>query len=148
MRKSVTAAVSAVAISIPVGNAVAAVTRSTAAKVTPKKKVVTIKKTVSGPQASANRWGYVQVTLIVRKTTTTTGAKKTIARKITSVTVPVYPNHTDRSVFINQQALPMLEQEVLSAQFTGGVQMISGASDSSYAFIQSLQSALMAAQKA
>jgi len=63
------------------------------------------------------------------------------------VTVPVYPNHTDRSVFINQQALPMLEQEVLSAQFTGGVSMISGASNSSYAFIQSLQAAILQAQK-
>ena len=61
--------------------------------------------------------------------------------------MPVYPNHTDRSVFINQQALPMLEQEALAAQFTGGINMISGASDSSDAFIQSLQSALLAAKK-
>ena len=68
-------------------------------------------------------------------------------RKITAVNVPVYPNHTDRSVFINQQAIPMLVQETLSAQFTGGINMISGASDSSSAFIQSLQSALLAAHK-
>jgi uncharacterized protein with FMN-binding domain len=61
--------------------------------------------------------------------------------------VPIYPNHTDRSVFINQQALPMLEQEVLSAQFTGGINMISGASDSSNAFIQSLQAAIVQAKR-
>ena len=87
------------------------------------------------------------MTLVVKKTTTTVGTKKTVKRKITGVRVPVYPNHTDRSVFINQQALPMLEQEVLQAQFTGNIQMISGASNTSDAFIQSLQGALTAAQK-
>ncbi len=61
--------------------------------------------------------------------------------------MPVYPNHTDRSVFINQQALPMLVQEVLHAQFNPNVSMISGASDTSYAFIQSLQAALVSAKK-
>jgi uncharacterized protein with FMN-binding domain len=147
MRKSLTAAVSAVAIALPAGNAVAAATRSTTAKVTPKKKVVTMTKTVNGAQVEVDRWGLIQVTLVVRKTTTTVGRKKTAVRKIASVKVPIYPNHTDRSVFINQQALPMLEQEVLSAQFTGGIQMISGASDTSDAFIQSLQSALLSAKK-
>jgi len=87
------------------------------------------------------------VTLVVKKTTTIVGKKKTVVRKITSVTVPVYPDHTDRSVFINQQAIPMLEQEALAAQFTGGINMISGASNSSDAFIQSLQSALLGAQQ-
>jgi uncharacterized protein with FMN-binding domain len=146
MRKTIAATLGAAALVLPVGNAVAAATRSTA-KVTPKKKVVTVKKTVSGQQAEADRWGALQVTLVVKKTTTTVGKKKTVTRRITSVTVPVYPNHTDRSVFINQQALPMLEQEALAAQFTGGINMISGASDSSDAFIQSLQSALLAAKK-
>jgi uncharacterized protein with FMN-binding domain len=61
--------------------------------------------------------------------------------------VPVYPNHTDRSVFINQQALPLLVQETLTAQFTGGVSMISGASNTSDAFITSLQGAIAAAQQ-
>ncbi len=147
MHKNITAAVSAVAIVLPAGNAVAAATRSTETKVAPKKKVVTLTKTVSGPQVQANQWGALQVTLVVKKTTTSVGTKKTVVRKIASVSVPVYPNHTNRSVFINQQAIPMLEQEVLTAQFTGGINMISGASDSSGAFIQSLQSALLAAQR-
>jgi uncharacterized protein with FMN-binding domain len=148
MRKTtITAAVSTLALALPVGNAVAAATRPATTKVTPKKRVVTTKKTVSGSQAQADRWGPLQVTLVVKKTTTTVGTKKTVTRKITSVHVPIYPNHTDRSVFINQQALPMLEQEALTAQFTGGVNMISGASNSSDAFIQSLQSALLAAKK-
>jgi uncharacterized protein with FMN-binding domain len=146
MRKTITATVSALALTLPAASAVAA-TRPTAAAATPKKKVVTVKKTVTGPQAQADRWGSVEVTLVVRKTTTTVGTKKTVARKIVAVNVPIYPNHTDRSVFINQQALPMLVQETLAAQFTGGINMISGASNSSDAFIQSLQSALAAAKK-
>ena len=136
----------AVTIAVPVGNAIAA-SKPTLAAVTPKKKVVTLTKTVSGQAYEADRWGPLQVTLVVKKTTTTVGTKKTVARKITAVRVPVSPNHTDRSVFINQQALPMLEQEALQAQFTGGIQMISGASNSSDAFIQSLQGALAAAHK-
>jgi uncharacterized protein with FMN-binding domain len=146
MRKQLAAVASTATIAIPVGNAIAA-SKPTLATVTPKKKVVTLTKTVSGTAYEADRWGPLQVTVVVKKTTTTVGKKKTITRKITSVRVPVYPNHTDRSVFINQQALPMLEQEALSAQFTGNVQMISGASDTSDAFIQSLQGALSAAHK-
>jgi uncharacterized protein with FMN-binding domain len=146
MHKRTAAVASVATIAFPVGNAIAAA-RPTLATVTPKKKVVTVTKTVSGQAYEADRWGPLRVTLVVKKTTTTVGTKKTIARKITSVRVPVSPNHTDRSVFINQQALPMLEQEALHAQFTGSIQMISGASDSSDAFIQSLQGALSAAHK-
>jgi len=112
---------------------------------TPKKVVTT--KTVSGPQAVADRWGYVQVTLIVKKTTTTVGKHKKVTRRITSVNVPVYPDHTDRSVFINQQALPYLTQEVLQAQFNPNIDMVGGATATSFAFEQSLQGALLQAQK-
>jgi len=88
------------------------------------------------------------VTIVVKKTTTTVGLRKTVARKITKVTVPVYPNHTDRSVYINQQALPLLIQETLQLQFQmSRFQLVSGATDSSYGFAYSLQSALLAAQK-
>ena len=136
MRKAVTAVVTAVAMGIPVANAAAAA-----------KKVITVTKSVTGPQAQASRWGYIQVTLDVRKTTTFLGTKKTVARKITAVKVPVYPNHTDRSVYINGQALPWLRQETLAAQFKGNVQLISGATDTSYAFQRSLQAALLTAEK-
>ena len=136
MRKAITAVVTAVAIGIPVADAAAAA-----------RKVVTVTKTVTGPQARADRWGNVQVTLVVKKTTTTVGTKKTVVRKITGVRVPVYPNHTDRSVYINQQALPYLVQETLAAQFKGNVQLISGATNTSDAFRQSLQAALIAAKK-
>ena len=136
MRKAVTAVVTAVAMGIPVANAAAAA-----------KKVITVTKSVTGPQAQASRWGYIQVTLVVRQTTTFVGTKKTVARKITAVRVPVYPNHTDRSVYINGQALPWLKQETLAAQFKGNVQLISGATDTSSAFQRSLQAALITAEK-
>src|SRR4051812_18788930 len=115
---------------------------------TPKKKVVTTTRTIQGPSAQVDRWGEVQVTLVVKKTTTTVSTKKTVARKITGVKVPVYPNHTDRSVFINQQALPMLVRETLSAQFDiSKIDVIGGATDTSYGFGQSLQAALLQAKK-
>jgi uncharacterized protein with FMN-binding domain len=137
MRKSITALLASLAIAVPVANA-AAVT---------KKKVVTLTKTVTGTQVETDRWGLIQVALVVKKTTTTVGKKKTVTRKITSVKVPMYPNHTDRSVFINQQALPILVQETLTAQFTGSINMVSGATDTSDSFTQSLQAALLAAKK-
>jgi uncharacterized protein with FMN-binding domain len=136
MRRALTAVFSAVAIGIPVADATAAT-----------KSVVTVTKRVTGPQAPADRWGYIQVTLVVKKTTTTVGTKRTVKRKITGVAVPVYPNHTDRSVYINQQALPWLKQETLAAQFKGNIQLISGATNTSDAFVQSLQAALIAAKK-
>ena len=48
-----------------------------------------------------------------------------------------------------QQAIPMLVQETLSAQFNiSKINVIGGATDTSYGFGQSLQSALLAAKKA
>ena len=145
MRKLVTVAVCVVALAIPVADAAAALQAKVV--VPKKKKVVTVMKSVDGQPAQADRWGEVQVTLVVKKTTTTVGKKKTVTRKITAVRVPLYPNHTDRSVFINQQALPMLMQEVLQAQLNPNIDMISGATATSFAFAQSLQAAILEAKK-
>ena len=60
--------------------------------------------------------------------------------------MPVYPNHTDRSIFINQQALPILIQETIQAQLAGTIDMVSGATDTSDGFEQSLQSAILKAK--
>ena len=119
-QKLVTAGIGATALAVPTSSAFAAA----------QTKVVVTRK-VTGLSASAGQWGYVQVTLTVRKTTTTVGTKKTITRKIIKVGVPVYPNHTDRSVYINRQALPWLKQETLAAQFKGNIQLISGATNTS-----------------
>jgi uncharacterized protein with FMN-binding domain len=134
-QKLVTASLGTAALAVPTGSALAAA----------QTKVIVTRK-VTGTPAQADRWGNIQVTLMVRKTTTTVGTKKTITRKIIKVGVPVYPNHTDRSVYINQTALPYLIQETLRAQ-NANIQMISGASDSSNAFIQSLQAALVLEKK-
>ena len=135
LQRIVTATVGAAVLAAPAGGAFAAV---------PKKVVVT--RNVSGPPAQADRWGYVQVTLMVKKTTTTVGKKKKVTRQIVRISIPQYPNHTDRSVYINQTALPYLIQETLQAQ-SANIQMISGASNSSYAYIQSLQAALVLERK-
>ena len=61
--------------------------------------------------------------------------------KLTNIQFLQWPNDRMRSVMINQQALPMLTQEAIQAQ-SANVNMISGATDSSMGFMQSLQSAL------
>ena len=101
-------------------------------------------KRVTGPQAQADRWGFVEVSLVVKKTTS--GSK--VTRKITGITVPVYPDHTGRSQFISEQALPVLISEALKAQMhPANVQMLSGATFTSEAFEQSLQAAVLKAKK-
>lgn len=144
MRKSILLVLSTVALTVPSVNAWAA-SRQILSTTTVKKKVVVATKSFTGTAGQADRWGNVQVTIVVRKTTTTVGTKKTVARKITKVTVPVYPNHTDRSVYINQQALPYLVQETLKAQ-SSKIYAVSGATDTSYAFAQSLQAAIVHAK--
>lgn len=52
-----------------------------------------------------------------------------------------YPNDRDNSIRINTQAMPYLQQEAIQAQ-SAQVDIISGATDSSRAFIQSLSDAL------
>lgn len=134
MRTQLAAGLSVCALAVPVANAVAA-TRATS-KTTAKKTIATRK--VSGTAAQANRWGTVQVTVTARITTAANG-KKTI--KYTDLGGS-YSYHTDRSQFIMSQSLPMLRQEFLSAQ-SSNIQMVSGATNTSQAFEQSLQSALL-----
>jgi uncharacterized protein with FMN-binding domain len=145
LRRALTASLSALAIAIPYAGPAVAATK-------PKPKVVTKKSTVTktytGPAGTADRWGTVTVTLTVAKTTTvtkTTVGKKTttktkVANRITNVS-SAYEVHTDRSQFIMEQALPMLKQEVLQAQ-SANVSLISHATDTSDAFVESLQGAL------
>lgn len=61
--------------------------------------------------------------------------------QITNVQFLQYPNDRSRSIEINQQADPMLAKEAIQTQ-SANVDIVSGATDSSQAFIQSLQSAL------
>jgi uncharacterized protein with FMN-binding domain len=144
MRRAIAASIGALALGVSNAGAWAAVATHTAAA---KVKLVTATKSFTGAYGSAGRWGDLEVTIVVKKTTTTnlTTKKKTVKRKITSVSVPVYPNHTNRSIYINQQALPLLVQETIQAQ-SASVDMISRATDTSDAFQQSLQSAVLKAK--
>ena len=61
--------------------------------------------------------------------------------KISNVKFLQYPNSHPASVYINQQVMPYLKQEAIRAQ-NANVQIISGATFTSQAFIQSLSNAL------
>lgn len=80
-------------------------------------------------QAVDTRYGAVQVKISVS------------GGKITAVDVPQYPNESGRDAEINQQAVPQLVSETLSAQ-SAQIDMVSGATYTSDGYAQSLQSAL------
>ena len=75
------------------------------------------------------QWGYVQVKAVVSQ------------GKIASVQFVQYPNDRSRSQYINSIADPELISEAIQAQ-GAQVDIITGATDSSVAFIQSLTNAL------
>jgi uncharacterized protein with FMN-binding domain len=56
-----------------------------------------------------------------------------------------YPNHRNRSVEINDYAIPELIQEAIQAQ-SAEVDLVSGATDTSRAYLKSLETALQQAQ--
>ncbi len=88
--------------------------------------------TYTGVSANAH-WGNIQV-------------QATIADgKITNVQFLQYPSDRSRSLMINRQATPWLAQEAIQAQ-SANVRIISGATDSSRGFVQSLSSALSKAK--
>ena len=118
----------------------AAASAATTAKAAPKK-VIVANKSFTGATAQADRWGNVQVTILVRKTTTIAGGKTTVKRQITSIKVPVYPDHTNRSVYISNNSLPTLIQEAVKAQ-SAHIYIVSGATYTSDAFAYSLQAAI------
>lgn len=88
--------------------------------------------TYTGNIADA-QWGYVQV-----QTTIKSG-------KITDVKFLQYPNDRNRSIEINSYADPQLVNEAIQTQ-SANVDVVTGATDSSEAFIQSLTDALSQAK--
>jgi uncharacterized protein with FMN-binding domain len=65
--------------------------------------------------------------------------------QISDVQFLQYPNDRRTSIMINTQAMPMLRSEAIAAQ-SANVDIISGATDSSQAFVESLGSALAQAK--
>ena len=108
------------------------------------KKVVT-NVTVNGSVVRCHQWGFMEVQLKVVKTEVTGAGKPVVSIKITSVSWPVYPTHTPRSIYINQQALPLLQGETMQLQASAGAKLIniSGASQTTTAWKTSLQAALL-----
>ena len=79
------------------------------------------------------QWGNLQVKAIIQN------------GKITDVQFLQYPNDRNRSIEINNYADPQLASEAIQAQ-SAQVNVITGATDSSDAFIQSLSDALAQAK--
>jgi uncharacterized protein with FMN-binding domain len=79
------------------------------------------------------QWGVVQVKAVIKN------------GKITDVQFLQYPNDRNRSIYINSYADPQLSSEAIQAQ-SANVDIVTGATDSSEAFIQSLSDALSRAQ--
>ena len=142
MRKSIVLVLTATALSLP-STAALAGGRSTVAA--PRKRVSTVAKSFTGSPGSAGRWGEVEITIVVEKKTTTVGKKTTVTRRMVAIRTPVYPSHTDRSIRINQQALPILTQEALHAQ-SAKIDILSGATYTSQGFVGSLSDALVKAR--
>ena len=82
----------------------------------------------TGIQADAH-WGTVEVRAIISH------------GQISDVQFLQYPNHRSLSREINRQAMPILTQEAIQAQ-RADVDIVSGATDTSEAFFESLDSAL------
>lgn len=75
------------------------------------------------------RWGPVQVAAVIS------------GSRLVDVKVLEYPNERDRSVYINEQALPILHDEALQAQ-SAQLDGLSGATYTWDGYERSLQSAL------
>ncbi len=82
----------------------------------------------TGSQGDAY-YGYVQVQVIIS------------GGNITDVQFLSHPSDNPTSNYINSQAMPLLKQEAITAQ-SASVSGVTGATDTSIAFAQSLQSAL------
>src|SRR2546429_3079661 len=132
MRRAITTLLTTAVLALPVADAAAAATKA---------KVVIRKFT--GATYEADRYGGLQVVITVKKTT----VGKKVTRKLTAVSVPVYPDHTGRSQYISDNAIPILRSEALRAQ-SARIDLISGATYTSEAFANSLQSAILKARKA
>ncbi len=139
MRRTITTSLTVLVLALPSAQLATAATKP------PKKKVIVTFKKFTGAPAQADRWGNLVVTISIRTTTTIRGTKKSVSRRMVEIYVPVYPDHTDRSVYINQNALPTLKSEALYAQ-SANIDTVSGATYTSQAFMQSLEAAIVKSQ--
>lgn len=83
-----------------------------------------------GDAVSAGRWGTIQVVAVIED------------GELVDVLIANYPRSASESDIINRNALPTLISEAIEAQ-DFNVDFVSRATDSSRAFVQSLESALL-----
>lgn len=83
-----------------------------------------------GDAVSAGRWGTMQVVAVVED------------GKLVDILIADYPRSTYESDIITRNALPTLISEAIEAQ-DADIDFVSRATDSSRAFVQSLESALL-----
>jgi len=129
---------------LPPLNVWAAVRQQESAK--PKKKVATSTVMVTGPAVPCKRWGPLQIRLKVAKTVTTIGTKRTVKIKILAIDFPIISDKTFKSKYINEQALPLLVEQTLETQ-DANVETISGATDTTVSYKNTLNAALLLAKK-
>ena len=113
-------------IAVLAGSALAPITAATAPAA-----LAATTTTYRGPSV-AMRWGNVSVTIKVAS-----------HHKVVAVTA-TYPTERPRSMFINSHAVPQLRSEALTAQ-RASINVVSGATLTSRAFVSSLSAALKAA---
>lgn len=115
------------------GNDTSQTATSNASAATSSTSPVTYKDGSYTGKSSDAFYGYVQV-------------RATIAGgKLTDITILNYPQDRDNSIEINNSALPQLKQEAIQMQ-TAKVDGVSGATDTSQAFVESLGDALAQAK--
>ena len=134
MRRATATVLGAAVLTLPYAGTAGALTKK------PKTVRTVVTKKYTGPEEQADRWGTVTIVVVYRTTTIATGTKKTVTHRIADIQ-GTYTYHTDRSQYIMSQALPMLRQEALQAQ-SANVPLITNATYTSQAFVQSLQGAL------
>lgn len=127
MHRSTRALLTAVLAGVPAGTAVCAAhadgLRSALMAHAAKAKTTKVK----GPTVNM-QWGPVRVTITIK------------GKKITNVSATA-PKERERSAIINEQAIPMLKQEVLQVQ-SAKIDIISGATMTSDAYTLSLRKAI------
>ena len=129
MRKTFTVAACAAVLAVPTANAAERL------------RAITVTKSSTSPVVGVSRWGDLQVAIKVQITTKSVAGKTQKTWKVTKVDFPVYPDHSQRSAYISSQALPLLRQELLQLKGTS-IRVVSGATDTSYAFVDAVGSAL------
>jgi uncharacterized protein with FMN-binding domain len=140
MRNLVVVSLAIVALAVPSAEAWAAARAGKQIRKPPT--VTTQQASFLGKQVPVGPFGDVLVRINVRKTTIVNGKHVTVRRRIVSIRVPVWTNHTARSVFLTQRALPKLVPEAIDAQ-SAKIEYVAGATLTSNGFMESLQAAIL-----